>query len=87
MKIIKLLEEHGFELLGNDSGCACGNAELFGVKIETHCHRSPCKEHECSCVHISTHKFKNKELKKLGKYLKKEIEEGYRTEVEVMICT
>jgi hypothetical protein len=87
-KIKELVDKYGtMQVLGSDGGCPCGQAEIFGIKIKTHCWRSMCEDkHPYSCVHVETYgdtDFNKSELNQIAKLFAKYIHESYMTEVTI----
>jgi hypothetical protein len=87
-KIKELVEKYGtMQVLGSDGSCPCGHAEVFGVKIETHCWRSGCEsKHPYSCVHVEACgdlMLKKSELNQIARIFAKYIKESYMTEVAI----
>ena len=95
-EIKEIIEKYGtMQLLGSDGCCACGNCEIFGLKIAIHCHKSNghynggnyCN-HPYSCVHIEKSpviQISEKELKEIAKLFADYISEAYSTDVEINI--
>ena len=94
MKISHLIKKYGWSVFSDgDGACGCGEAYIGGIRIETHCHRSGCKKHLYSCVHVwpdrdwweGNSKEKKLEMKKIAKLLAKYIEESYMSECEISL--
>ena len=95
--IKEIIDKYGvMQLLGSDGSCACGSCEIFGLKIDTHCHKSNghyysagnrCGCHY-SCVHIEKYhdiSINEKELKEIGKIFADYISEAYLTDVKIIV--